>query len=419
MISATTLCKELLNVNGLVIDDADFFTNKYGELCILIKVHLRKGLQWRCPVCGKRYTRIYDAPYEKKRWRALDFGGILVYIEAYLPRICCKEHGVKTADVPWAFPNSSFTKDFDYTVTWMGKYLSRSAISKYMRIDWRTVGRCIARVHEDLEPDVNVRLDGAVKIGIDETSYRKGHSYITVVVNQTGDGARWITDCVKEYFPNAERCVDPFHVVEWANEALDKVRVAAWRRAQEAAKAVAVSRGKGRPRKDDTEAQIAAAAKKKADQIKKSMYSLGKAPEHLTSNQAVRLEMIAKSDNQLYRAYLLKEKLRLIFQIDDVDEAEQELIAWVKWARHCRIPEFVELQRKIMRQKDHILNTIRLDVSNARIEATNNKIKLLIRQAYGFRDVDNMIHMVMLYCSDLKIPLPNRGTRRGVFSHAA
>jgi hypothetical protein len=162
----------------------------------------------------------------------------------------------------------------------------RSAISKYMRIDWRTVGRCIARVHEDLEPDVNVRLDGAVKIGIDETSYRKGHSYITVVVNHetntviwaakdhgksvlqkfceqltpeqrasikvvTGDGARWITDCVKKYFPNAERCVDPFHVVEWATEALDKVRVAAWRRAQEAAKAVAVSRGKGRPRAVD------------------------------------------------------------------------------------------------------------------------------------------------------------------------
>ena len=421
MISATTLCKELLNVNGLVVDDADFFTNKYGELCVLIKVHLRKGLQWRCPVCGKRYTRIYDAPYENKRWRALDFGGILVYIEAYLPRICCKEHGVKTADVPWAFPNSSFTKDFDYTVTWMGKYLSRSAISKYMRIDWRTVGRCIARVHEDLEPDVNVRLDGAVKIGIDETSYRKGHSYITVVVNHETNTVIWAAkDHGKSVLqPNAERCVDPFHVVEWATEALDKVRVAAWRRAQEAAKAVAVSRGKGRPRKDDTEAQIAAAAKKKADQIKKSMYSLGKAPEHLTSNQAVRLEMIAKSDNQLYRAYLLKEKLRLIFQIDDVDEAEQELIAWVKWARHCRIPEFVELQRKIMRQKDHILNTIRLDVSNARIEATNNKIKLLIRQAYGFRDVDNMIHMVMLYCSDLKIPLPNRGTRRGVFSHAA
>ncbi|SDB68518.1 transposase, partial [Butyrivibrio sp. INlla16] len=76
--------------------------------------------------------------------------------------------------------------------------------------------------------------------------------------------------------------------------------------------------------------------------------------------------------------------------------------------RHCRIPVFVELQRKIMRHKDHILNTIELGVTNARIEATNNKIKLLIRKAYGFRDVDSMIDMVLLYCSDLKIPLPNR-----------
>ncbi len=84
----------------------------------------------------------------------------------------------------------------------------------------------------------------------------------------TSDGVRWITNCVKEYFPNAECCVDPFHVVEWATETLDKVHIAVWRRAQEAAKTVAVIRGKSRLRKDDKEAQIAAAAKKKADQIK-------------------------------------------------------------------------------------------------------------------------------------------------------
>ena len=88
-------------------------------------------------------------------------------------------------------PELDFTRDFDYTVTWMGKYLSRSAISKYMRIDWRTVGRCIARVHEALEPDVNVRLDGIEKIGIDETSYRKGHNYITVVVNHETNTVIW------------------------------------------------------------------------------------------------------------------------------------------------------------------------------------------------------------------------------------
>ena len=77
------------------------------------------------------------------------------------------------------------------------------------------------------------------------------------------------------------------------------------------------------------------------------------------------------------------------------------------------------MNRFIHKTIEAILNTIRLDVSNARIEATNNKIKLLIRQAYGFRDVDNMIHMVMLYCSDLKIPLPNRGIQKAGFSQVA
>lgn len=64
---------------------------------------------------------------------------------------------------------------------------------------------------------------------------------------------------------------------------------------------------------------------RKSREIKKSVYSLGKAPENLTSNQATRFEMIGRSDKQLYREYLLKEKLRLIFKFDDVDEAEHEL----------------------------------------------------------------------------------------------
>lgn len=71
-------------------------------------------------------------------------------------------------------------------------------------------------------------------------------------------------------------------------------------------------------------------------------------------------------------------------------------------------PAMVELNRKIRRHKEHILNTIRLGMSNARIEATNNKIKLIVRKAYGFRNIQNMLDMVYLVCSDLVIPLPNR-----------
>jgi transposase len=104
----------------------------------------------------------------------------------------------------------------------------------------------------------------------------------------------------------------------------------------------------------------------------------------------------------------MKETLRLLLKIKDAREAEAELDRWLWWASHSRIPAFKELYRKIKRHKSHILNTIRLGMSNARIEATNNKIKLIIRKAYGFRNIQNMLDMVYLVCSDLRIPLPNR-----------
>ena len=95
-------------------------------------------------------------------------------------------------------------------------------------------------------------------------------------------------------------------------------------------------------------------------------------------------------------------------RLTNVDEAEDELKRWLWKASHSRIPAFKELYQKIRRHKTHILSTIRYGMSNARIEATNNKIKLIIRKAYGFRNIQNMLDMVYLVCSDIRIPLPNR-----------
>ena len=118
--------------------------------------------------------------------------------------------------------------------------------------------------------------------------------------------------------------------------------------------------------------------------------------------------MIAENNNRLYRACRMKEMLRLLLKIKDVDEAAAQLNRWLWRASHSRIPAFKELYRKIEHHKEHIPNAIRLGMSNARIEATNNKIKLIIRKAYGFRNIQNMLDMVYLVCSDLRIPLPNR-----------
>ena len=448
MVSANTLCKKLLNVKNAVVEGCEFYSDKDGVSHI--RIHARPSRWHRddCPFCH-RHCKRYDKKNPKARtWRGLDWGATLVEVSYATHRIECPEHGVVVADVPWAYPNSGFTKDFDLTVGWLAIYLPRSAVSEYMRIDWETVGRCIHRTLNDIEPERSRRLNNLVNIGIDETSYKKGHKYITVIVNHdtntvvwaaqghgktvlesffkelneeqlasikvvTGDGARWITDCVNEFTPGCERCVDPFHVVQWAMDALDEVRREVWREAYDEVQRLKKEhpRKAGRPKDDDAEASILRAAKTKAEEIKNSAYALGKAPENLTEKQQLRIEMIAENNDKLYRAYRMKERLRLLLKIKDVNEAEETLKQWQWWASHSRISAFKELYRKIKRHKEHILNTIRLSMSNARIEATNNKIKLIVRKAYGFRNIQNMLDMVYLVCSDLKVPLPNRKSK--------
>lgn len=449
MVSANTLCKKLLNVKSAVIEGCDFYSDQDGVNHIRIHARPNRWHENDCPLCHKRCKRYDQKNAQPRTWRGLDWGGTLVDVSYDTHRIECPEHGVLVADVPWAYPNSGFTKDFDLTVGWLAVYLPRSVVSEYMRIDWETVGRCVHRTLNVIEPERSKRLDNLVNIGIDETSYKKGHKYITVIVNHdtntvvwaaqghgktvlesfyrqlseeqlasikvvTGDGAKWITDCVNEFTPSCERCVDQFHVVQWAMEALDEVRREIWNEAYAEVKRLKKEhpRKPGRPKEDDPVTIKIRKATAKADEIKNSAYALGKAPENLTEKQQLRVEMIAGNNDRLYRAYRMKEMLRLLLKIKDVDEAEATLKRWLWWASHSRIPAFKELYQKIKRHKAHILNAIRLGMSNARIEATNNKIKLIVRKAYGFRNIQNMLDMVYLVCSDLRVPLPNRKPMR-------
>ena len=446
MTSATTLLKKIIGVKDIVVEDFEFYEDGDGVKHLSIDARPNAWHSDMCPFCGRKHLPGYDKPSKSPMvWRDLDFGGVLVEIESHTHRVMCPQHGIVTAAVPWAYHHSHFTKDFDRTVAWLATYLPRSTVSEYMRIDWKTVGNCISRSIDDIEPDLSKRLDGLVHIGIDETSYCKGHKYITVIVNHdtntvvwaanghgkavltqfyeqlteeqkasirvvTGDGARWITDCVNEFTPGCVRCVDPFHVVEWAMDALDELRAERWHKANDKVKELTKDKPKkkGRPKADDKAAAAIKEAKADASEIKNARFALGKAPEHLTENQQVKLAMIQANDNQLYRGYCLKEALRMIFKNTDVDKAEAELKHWLWWASHSKISVFHDLYEKIKRHREHILNTIRLGLSNARIEATNNKIKLILRKAYGFRNIQNMLDMVYLVCSNIRIPLPNR-----------
>ena len=219
------------------------------------------------------------------------------------------------------------------------------------------------------------------------------------ITHVSADGAEWISEVVEQRCPQAVRCADPFHVVRWATEALDVVRREAWNSARRASGGTyGNGLSHGDRRRDATG---------RARTLKRARYALWKNPEHLTVGQREKLAWIAKTDPRLYRAYLLKEGLRLVFRLPHAEAAEA-LEVWISWARRSRIPAFVDLQRRILKHRDSILAAIEHRLSNGLIESVNTKIRLITRIAFGFRSPEALIALAMLTLGGHRPALPGR-----------
>ena len=132
-----------------------------------------------------------------------------------------------------------------------------------------------------------------------------------------------------------------------------------------------------------------------------------KNPENLTDRQHDKLAWIAKTDPRLHRAYLLKEGLRLAFVLKG-DAGKEALDRWTSWARRCRIPPFVALQRRIVKHRAAIDAALDSGLSNALIESTNTKIRLITRIAFGFHGPEPLIALAMLSLGAHPPALPGR-----------
>ncbi|WP_456506306.1 ISL3 family transposase [Arthrobacter sp. UYCu723] len=427
------LWRTMLGVEKTVLEAIDL-DDKTGIL--VASVRPTGSMRNRCGICRRRCPK-YDQGQGRRRWRALDAGAVRVELEADAPRVSCRVHGVTVAAVPWARHQAGHTHHFDAQVAWLATQTSKTAITELMRIAWRTVGAIITRVWDDTSK-LHDQFAGLRRIGIDEISYKRGHKYLTVVVDHdsgrlvwaapgqdkatlgtffdalgvercarithvSADGAAWIAVVVAQRCPNAVRCADPFHVVKWATEALDEVRRAAWNDARKAARTTEAKRGRGRPAKDAPPRPDSA----RAAGLKNSRYALWKNPENLTEKQQVKLAWIVQTDPTLGRAYYLKEGLRVIFKLPH-DEAAEALDKWVAWARRCRIPAFVKLQRSIVNHRAAILAAIEHGLSNGRVESMNTKIRLITRIAFGFKSPEALIALAMLSLGGHKPVLPGR-----------
>jgi transposase len=390
---------------------------------VVASVRPRKGARRRCGRCGRR-APWFDRGEGRRRWRALDLGTLRVLVEADAPRVSCPVHGPTVIEVPWARHGVGHTRDFDDTVAWLATQCSKTAVVELMRVAWRTVGSIVARVSADIDAGVD-RLAGLRRIGIDEISYKRGHRYLTVVVDHdtgalvwaapgrdeatlrrffdalgaeraaaithvSADAADWIATVVAERCPNALRCADAFHVVAWATDALDEVRRQAWNEARGAVERRRAGRASGHARA-----------------LKHARYALWKNPENLTDHQQEKLAWIAKVDPRLHRAYLLKEGLRIAFVLKG-QAGKDALDRWISWARRCRIPAFVTLQRRIAKHRAAIDAALDSGLSNGLIESTNTKIRLITRIAFGFHGPEPLIALAMLSLGGHPPLLPGR-----------
>ena len=117
----------------------EFVTDDNGVTTLKVFVRPHKHHSNLCPICGKKCS-VYDRNQHCRKWRDLDSSnGTIVEIYSQTQRICCPEHGVKTASVPWAFSDSGFTKNFDLMATFLAMNINRSVAAQYLRCDWHTI----------------------------------------------------------------------------------------------------------------------------------------------------------------------------------------------------------------------------------------------------------------------------------------
>lgn len=363
-----------------------------------IKIDFTSGAKFNCPTCQSECSS-YDT--SEKRWQHLNFFNYCCYLSARVPRVnCTKCNKIRQIETPFARKGSGFSLLLECMMLQLAKIMPVNDVAKLFKV---SDDRIWSVIHYYVPKAVDATNWSSVQnIGIDETSRKKGHNYITTVTDLDTSKVIYVTlgkdattvdsfkhelekrgikpeqirnICsdlspafilgIKNNFPNANHTFDKFHVVKIVNKAVDEVR------AQES---------------------------KSNELIRKSKYSLLKNPENLTANQKVKLESILAEYTQSGEAYKFKLGFQDLFKLPSRKEAELYLTDWVLSVENSKILKMKKLAKSIKRHWDGILNWFDNKISNGKVEALNCGIQNLKRRAKGFRTLTNfkvLVYLVM------------------------
>ena len=368
-----------------------------------VRVARVRGKAVPCPECGRR-CGVHDT--RERTWRHLDIWQFRTYVHCAVPRADCPEHGVRTVLMPWEVrPNSHFTALFEAQVL---AACMRGATVKSVAA---SLGESDRRLWDMLNRAVDQARDGAdysavTRVGIDETSRARGHTYISTMLDLDGRRCVAVTDgndkgavgrmcdqleahggdraaiaevtrdmsgsysaAVAEQMPRATQTIDRFHVMQLFSRATDRVRCAERRESDE-----------------------------KREMLKRTKYVWLKREENLTERQRDTRERLApcRSHLRTARACQMTEAMRDVYSCATAAEAGPELDRLVSWMMHSNVPEMKRVARTVRENREGILNYFGSRLTNAYLEGANSLIQSIKRAARGFRNVEYFTTAIFL-----------------------
>jgi len=371
-----------------------------------VRIDFPRGSVFPCPEC-QQLCKVHDAP--EHEWRHLNFFEHKAYLRARQPRTTCPEHGVRQVAVPWARPGSGFTLLLEAFVL----ELVRSGMA--VRAVARMVGEHDTRIWRVIEHYVAAalaRLDLSAlrRVGVDETSRAKGHSYVTLFVDlathkvvfialgkdhtTVEDFHEWlakhggapsdISDFsldmsqafikgIGEQFPGAALTFDKFHVIGLATKAIEKVR---------------------------------RAEQKDQPALKDTRFLWLKNEGELTTEEKTQFEAAKAVAKKTSRAHGYKETLRALYKQADRAAGEDYLKDWIRSASRCHLEPIKSVARTLLEHRDGVLHWFDSQVTNGILEGLNSLVQAAKRAARGFRNPNYLATLIYLRLGGLDLKLP-------------
>ena len=363
-----------------------------------------------CPRCDEN-AKLYDRRVRVLRY--LDTCQYETFLEVHAPRVKCANDGVQQIDIPYAEKHSRFTSRFERAVIIWLQDSPISAVAENFGLSWDEVDGIMQRA---VKRGLSRRKKEAVKnIGVDETSYQKGHKYVTVILDKDRDSVLDVLDdrkaetletwlktqkimdlsglesismdmwdpyikAVTASIPEAESKIafDRFHVSKHFNEALDKVR----RREHNA-----FLKETGESPLSKSRFQWLVNANRTDNRTGKRRGFMSLSKQKLATARAWRIKEAA---NSLWDYLYMKV----------AEEAWKKLLWWIS---RCRIPEMIKVGLTVRNYFWGILNAVRLKETNGMLEAKNNSIQHIKRMACGFRNRDRFRNAILFHLGNLDL----------------